>query len=308
MAASTTSETACAKRKRLSRTIEKEERQVLSGLSNMFDDETEVDLKYVISELEGPKKHHIGRVARLLRKGLLDKLDGLDDEAENVPDKVVKFKHLRQQDLVSFVSAFEPRADTTTLESLSRATLLRWVCFALHVKESTDLPSEFPTLRQWTPLKEYLKIAYNTLGRRLQAIVGATTLREDTIAGFFSIDMRSNRVYANTATDEAGATLFIDVDLNGATDWTIEKPFSRDAVLKSATLDCFTKLAGRLQKTKGTAIPPEGAGWDLPSQLPRCIIGDGQIAGAGQAAPAGSGSVAPPLPPGDGLAEVGSAA
>lgn len=292
------------KRRRMTRTAQKEERQILSGLNNLFEEDEDQELKYIVDELNGDKRRHVPRIAAMLRKGILDKLDAKDLEADELAEKVTKFKQLKASEVVGMIKHFEPSASEADLKALPRNILLKRLCFSLHLKESADLPNNFPTLRCWGPLLDYTRLAYLALGRRLKAICDVQQIEADTVKGFFTIDMANGRIIANTVTNQdGGANCSFAFDLPGATDWVVDKAFSKDAVIKSESLGSTTKLASRLLKATGQAIPDEDGDWELTQPLPESVVGSrAATETGGQAAPAAA--LAPP--PGDGRAGKGA--
>lgn len=69
-----------SKKLRATRTVQKEEKQILSGLTKLFDDEEEVEYKFICDQLSGPKRVHVSRIARMLRNGVQVELDEEEDE------------------------------------------------------------------------------------------------------------------------------------------------------------------------------------------------------------------------------------
>lgn len=286
-----------AKRRRLSRTVEKETRAICAGIENMLEDEHSDELKYIIEQLHGPQERHVKKVATMLRKGILDKTATADDTDE-LNEKVTKYRNFRTDQLIELLVHMEPdlSSKVAKLRELGRSTLLKWVCFALHVKENTDLPSLYPTLRNWKVLKDFLKIVYHVLQDRLQALttVDPEELKEDTISGHWSIDLDKNEIVAHTILQGEDGPIRFAYDFAGATDWIIDRVFSKDAKLISSELDSTISINGRCLKKTGRQLADEDGEWTNLPPLPAHIIGDGASSSPASASARAAAPVAPP--------------
>ena len=85
----------------------------------------------------------------------------------------MKFRNLKLNMLVHMVTKMEPDLEPKAEEisALGRVVLLKWVCWALGVMETTDFPSEYPTLRNHMIFVAYCVVRYRALGRRLRCLI-----------------------------------------------------------------------------------------------------------------------------------------
>ena len=292
------------KRKRLTRTVQKEEKQVVAGLSNMFEDDDDEELTYIIEELRGPKRQHISRVYKMLKKGTLDKLDATGDADDYLEERLQRYQHLKVEEAIRVLVALEPQLDgkQSSLKERGRPVLLKWITFALGKKEHQELPKDLPTLRMWSPLLEFLKLGYAFLGRRIKGLAEVEEITAATLPGYFTADTANNRIISCTEKDDRDRYLSFPLDMSGATDWSIDKPFSRDCCIKSEELDQMTRLANRLQKATGRVLFSEDDEWDLPNPLPQSIIAAVVPEPAAATASPSGGAARPPPPRGTGRA------
>lgn len=286
-----------AKRKRQS-TVDKEERQFIQHLNAELDD-TAHDLEYIISELKHDSYRHIPRVAKMLRKGMFDKLEHEESVVSNdaFDVKVERFRNLRASHLITMLTTWEPGlvAKNEELQRVGRPKLLQWVLFGLGVKEHHPLPQEYPTLRWVHPFAEYSKLRYDQLGQRLQ---GLTTVTEQldwyTLPGHFSLNIEAGLIRCNTVRGNDGEILNITYDFGEYDDWRIVKPYNYDTELASDAASTRIFLCPRFEKTSRFAIPKETIDWDFPGMtMPQSVIG----APPTTAAAASSSSALPAPPP-----------
>lgn len=185
----------CNRAKR-ARTIQKEQRQMVNLLSSELD-HTEDDVRYIVDQVNGPQRHNATKLATILRKGILDKLlaGGTDEEDDTLGAKQTKFRNLQVSQVVSLIVFLVPqlgnkRADLT---AVGRPKLMSWLLFGLGVKETTELPTDFPTLRSLSGLGAFCAVRHQKLGARLAPLATVADLSDFTLPGYFSIDKSAGR-------------------------------------------------------------------------------------------------------------------
>lgn len=299
-------------KKRRASTLAKEEKQFLSKLADELDD-TETDLAYIMSELRGAQSHHVDRVAKMLRKGTFDKMlrEEEGEEEEELDDRIQRYRQLKVSHMTKMITTWHPQLQDRAgeISNLGRPKLLLWITYALCVKETMPLPSEYPTLRNMTILSKYMEARYIRMGSRLSSLVTAQDIATTTISPYFVLHLETNIVECTVLKNGDGSNVTYEFPFVNITDWVMSKSYTTAACISSNTLSSTVTLAGRMQSSIGVTLPTEDSNWNLtPQELPACVIGGPPVAGAAAAvAPApraqSSGARAPRAPPGSGAAK-----
>lgn len=289
-----------AKKRRTARTQEKEERLLRIGLEAVVDEQDEEQVAYVVEQIKGPKRHLARTVAHLLRRGTLEQLARGEMEQE-FDDSVVRFRNLRLKHLMEILVTLEPglKDREDELQTVGRATLLKWTLFGLSVKDTHFLPNEPPPLRQVSTFAKYCLARYNSLGRRLHMLtrIPENDLKESSIPGHFRLDFDNKLIACTTTTySDNGLVSFPFGYFDSATDWEIVRPFSIDAFLRSQSSDMTFKLAPRMKKSCNVELDAETANWDIPADQMVAIL-TGKGSSSGSVVSSGSGGTARPAPP-----------
>jgi hypothetical protein len=135
--------------KRNRRSEAKAERLLVGALGQALSTD-EIDFEYVTSVLApgGEKSQHVGRVARMLRKDILDKVEAAESGQQHLGaldpdcDKWVKLKTV---DLKYLLGRLKPDLTEDSLAKIPRLVLMRRLMYALNTKERHDISSDFPT-------------------------------------------------------------------------------------------------------------------------------------------------------------------
>lgn len=248
---------------------------MVSALNTALD-EAEADIAYVTEQMRGPQRHNVSKIATILRKGILDKvLSAGDAEDDTLAERVVKFRQSKSEQLAKLISIMEPRLSEKVKDLLAagRTKLMTWVCFALGVKETTNLPNTFPTLRSFATLAEYCIARHDSIGRRLAPLASAEDLSNFALPGYFTILLDEGAIQANYMMNE-GQPARIQYDFDGKRDWTLTRNYVTDATVTSSSKSTFTGLKGRFLADLGIEMPLETGDWDLPlAALPASVVG-----------------------------------
>ena len=257
-------------------TIVKEERILTESLANCLDD-TDLDRQFIQSELlDGPQSRHIPKVARLLRKGVLDKVDcngQVIRQDEQLDPRCTKFRNLKSDNCRSMLQAWEPTLADKNLDEVCRPKLMRWVCFALGVREGTDIPSDFPTLRTVLIFCDYTQVRYVEMGERLKALRDVENLAEADVPGLFDLLKDEGKIQCNVLKDNQGEPITFDYSFDGADDWVVLNNFTGNAKIHSEQMSQTTELATRMLRTTGHRLPEETHDWNIDlGRLPASVI------------------------------------
>ena len=169
----------------------------------------------------------------------------------------------------------------------------------MSVKESDDLPSDFPTLRECQNFYKYGKLRYEDIGRRLAPLLEVEDITADSLDGNFTLLQDQGKVRCNVLLDPQGVPLLVDFNYDEAEDWFIKKNFTKSATLVSEEIDSTTGLHIRFLKTHGRELPDETSDWNIAAnRLPLSITSGPSHSDGGRGSD--SGGHAPPPPPGRG--------
>ena len=261
---------------------EKEEKNTFKELQTLFDDPDRKDYEFVCTQLEpksGPQGKHVKKVAEMIRKGYLDKLDALrevaNDESQpaTLPEEMIQYKQLTKPLLIKMIMAWEPllprpgaspeNPGRNPLWDIPRDTLFKWALYALNVKPVHQLP-HLEELRREKNFLVYTTARYNELFSRLQCLRGDTELTKDSVPGYFSTDIEAQKITLNNPS-QGNKPLDFVYNFRTYDDWIIANPFSVDAVLQSKKAGEMTHLRTKLKATLNITLPDPTDNWDVMS-------------------------------------------
>ena len=256
------------------RKLQSNEQHLLAGLKNILENASEDEYNFVCRVLKpetGDNKECLSLVAFMLQKGLLQKFLAMEkknsqeaQEAPKVPEKVIRYKQLPKELLVMMIQAWES-FDTKAKRELwriPRDTLLKWVLFALNVKGYDELPKG--EYRKTGSLFDYTRGRYQALFSRLKCLRGQEEIKEDSVPGYFSLDIPNNKIHLNIKLDRypptptsgsISSTLSFNHDFGGHDDWIIVTPFSVHAKMVSVMAGETKTLRTKLQASCGVSLP-----------------------------------------------------
>ena len=285
-------------------TIQKEERNLLDSLETLLvDDFMEQDYAYLMESLHpqrGESKQHVRKIASMLKKGTFDRLDARNVEStenEKLPDEMIKYRQLTKPLLIKMVVAWEPNLDNK-LDNVPRHALLKWVTFALNVKEGHDLPHT-EEHRIIVNFLLYTTARYQVLFSRLQVLRTLNEVSADSLKGYFALDVENAKIkFLINMPGRMNVTF--DYDFADEDDWTLEKPFTLDCYVHSVHAGETKYLRAKLKAACNIELPNPSDEWgDNVNQTYQSLR-----SARGTAAPpssASGGGGAPP-PPGSGAA------
>lgn len=265
------------RKRKLAKTQQEEERTLAQSLDNVFASEHGINLQYITDQLSGPQGFLVDTVVALLRQGVLEKAYNAAAQRDSVlDDDCIRYRNLKGSHIVQMILVWEPslQRPEDDLKNVCRSTLLKWVLFALGVKESFMLPTPYPSLREVSGLAQYTKLRYEDLGCRPKPLVaqGVQEINADLIHGYFTMDMQNSKVVCHVLSDAQGHAKSFDFDYEGESDWKILKGMSLDAVLVSEATGDTVRLAGRVKKSLGDTLPPETMEWAIAeARIPAAV-------------------------------------
>lgn len=234
------------------------------------------DLAYVTAEFEKEENTQIlSAVANMMRMGTLQKaieahLRASDPAYLSLGKELAagtkKFKMLRDDFVKKALVRFEPTVFGTKTfkdneDTLSRATLLSLLSFALNVSEDGQLPSDYAALRFENGLLAFLEKRYKMMGARLHSY------RVGEAYGYFKMDEAKKQVLTMIPHTGGGKNrLMMPIPQLGEDgDWVINHLASQAAVLKSEEHVVEIGLLARFEKIVGSPLwPREDEEWKIP--------------------------------------------
>ena len=252
------------------------ENKTLRRLGNLFDDPDRQDYLFVCAQLDpkrGDQGKHVKKVAEMIRKGTLDKLDALREvpndasQPATLPEEMIQYKQLTKPLLIKMITAWEPllvrpgNPGQNSLWDIRRDTLFKWALYALNVKPVHKLP-HLEEFRRVENFLLYTKARYNELFSRLQCLRGDTKLTKDSVPGYFSTDIETKKITLNIAM-QGNKPLDFVYPFGTYDDWIIAKPFSVDAVLHSEKAGEMTHLPTKLKASLNITLPIPTDNWDV---------------------------------------------